>query len=113
MIFKEILFSTEILDHLLTQTFINMQQLERASHDTHLKGEKMDEIDLSNLLEDEDALLKAIGLSYMGLALYLGMKTKPIKRGEPLPEPRRPRTQVRTLSDMIRTMMEEAYGIER
>lgn len=73
----------------------------------------MDEIDLSNLLEDEDTLLKALGLSYLGLALYFGFKTKPIKRGIPPPEPKKPRTQARALSDMIRTMMEEAYGIER
>ncbi|KYK37608.1 MAG: hypothetical protein HXS48_02550 [Theionarchaea archaeon] len=73
----------------------------------------MDEIDLSNLLEDKDVLLKAVGLSYLGLALYFGLKTKPIKRGVPPPEPKRPRTQARTLSDMVRTMMEEAYGTER
>lgn len=72
----------------------------------------MDEIDLSNLLEDEDTLLKVAALSYMGLALYFGLKTKPVMRKEPTPQPK-PRTQARTLSDMIRTMMEEAYGIER
>lgn len=71
----------------------------------------MDRIDLSNLAEDEDTLLKIVGLSYFGLALYLGLKSKPMRKGEPAPEPK-PKTQARSLSDMIRMMMEEAYGTE-
>jgi hypothetical protein len=71
----------------------------------------MDELDWSDLLEDEDNLLKAIGLAYFGLGLYYGLKTKPMRRAEPPPEVK-PRTQARTLSDMIKKMIEEAYGIE-
>ena len=72
----------------------------------------MSDIDLSSLLEDKDALLKAVGLAYLGLGLYYGLKTKPIKKVE---EPSRPQPQTRahTLSEMIRTMMEEAYGIDK
>ncbi len=74
----------------------------------------MDEIDLSSLLKDRNTLLKVIALSYLGLALYLGLKKKPVKReAAPTPPPQEPRTQARTLSEMIRLMMEEAYGIER
>ena len=39
----------------------------------------MSDIDLSSLLEDKDSLLKAVGLAYLGLGLYYGLKTKPIK----------------------------------
>jgi hypothetical protein len=72
----------------------------------------MDTIDLSNLAEDKDTLLKIVGLSYFGLALYLGLKAKPVRKREPAPQPR-PKTEARSLSDMIRMMMEEAYGTEK
>ncbi|MBU7012598.1 MAG: hypothetical protein HXS46_18100 [Theionarchaea archaeon] len=74
----------------------------------------MDEIDLSNLLEDEDKLLKALGLAYFGLGLYLGLKQKPMLKREiaQAPSPAGPRTEARTLSEMIKKMIEEAYGIE-
>jgi hypothetical protein len=73
----------------------------------------MSDIDLSNLLEDKDTLLKAVGLAYLGLGLYFGLKTKPIKKAEEPPPRPEPRTRAHTLSEMIRTMMEEAYGIEK
>jgi hypothetical protein len=73
----------------------------------------MSDIDLSNLLEDKDTLLKAVGLAYLGLGLYFGLKTKPIKKAEEPPPRPEPRTRAHTLSEMIRTMMEEAYGMEK
>ena len=74
----------------------------------------MDDIDLSDLFKDEDNLLKAVGLAYLALGLYFGFKTKPIsKREVPSFKEPAPRTSARTLSDMIRTMMEEAYGIPK
>ncbi len=72
----------------------------------------MDEIDWSHLLEDEDMLLKAIALSYMGIGLYYGMKTKPMMRKEAFPQEQPKKTAARSLSDMIKKMIEEAYGIE-
>lgn len=69
----------------------------------------MDDIDLSDLLEDEDTLLKAIALGYMGIGLYLAMKKKP-PAVQKIPEtPVRPvKRTPQTLSEMIRMMMEEA-----
>ncbi len=72
----------------------------------------MSDIDLSSLTEDKDILLKAVGLAYFGLGLYFGLKTKPVKKAEEPPRPQ-PQTRAHTLSEMIRTMMEEAYGIEK
>ena len=73
----------------------------------------MSDIDLSSLLEEKDALLKGIGLAYLGLGIYFGLKTKPVRRAEEPPPRPQPRTRAHTLSEMIRTMMEEAYGIEK
>lgn len=72
----------------------------------------MDDIDLSHLLEDEETLLKALALSYFGVGLYYGLKTKPVMRREALPQVEPKKTTARTLSDMIKKMIEEAYGIE-
>lgn len=68
-------------------------------------------------MQDRKKMAKAIGLSYMGLGLYLAMKEKPkiIKKREEesFRTPRRKtRTAPRTLGDMIAKMIEEAYGIE-
>ena len=75
----------------------------------------MDEIDLSHLLEDEDMLLKALGLSYLAVGLYLGMKTKPItgRPAAPTAPTMQPRSTARSLSEMISKMIEETYGIEK
>lgn len=71
----------------------------------------MDTIDLSDLLEDEDTLLKITGLAYMGLGVYLAMRKKPLTTGvKPIPERQTEseKSSPRTLSEMIRMMMEEA-----
>jgi hypothetical protein len=75
----------------------------------------MDEIDLSHLLENEDMLLKAVGLSYLAVGLYFGMKTKPItgrRPAAPTAPVVQPRSTARSLSEMISKMIEETYGIE-
>lgn len=75
----------------------------------------MDEIDWSAIIEDEDALLKMTALSYFGVALYFALKKKPVAKKEPTPEvqPPPPQPELRSLSDIIGAMMEEAYGIEK
>ncbi|MBU7042928.1 MAG: hypothetical protein HXS47_04985 [Theionarchaea archaeon] len=71
----------------------------------------MDAIDLSDLVEDEDTLLKITALTYMGVGVYLAMRKKPLTAGvKTLPEPQtKPeKRSPQTLSEMIRMMMEEA-----
>jgi hypothetical protein len=69
----------------------------------------MKDIDLSDLLEDEDTLLKATALTYLGVGLYLAMrKEKPSVRRTPETPVKPVQRGPRTLSEMIRMMMEEA-----
>jgi hypothetical protein len=78
----------------------------------------MDDIKWSKIFKDKSMLLKAAGLTYMGLALYLAMKEKPKiirkREEETYRTPRKKvKTEPRTLGDMIARMIEETYGIER
>jgi hypothetical protein len=69
----------------------------------------MKDIDLSNLLEDEDTLLKAAALTYFGVGLYLAMrKKKPSVQRTPEAPAKPVQKGPRTLGEMIRMMMEEA-----
>ncbi|MGC1121067.1 MAG: hypothetical protein WBA22_08225 [Candidatus Methanofastidiosia archaeon] len=73
----------------------------------------MDDIDWENIFRNKESLLKAVALSYMGLALYLALKGKPPpKKVEPPPE-ERPRKRPLTLSEMIGKIIEETYGIQK
>jgi len=69
----------------------------------------MDDLDLSDFLEDEDALIMATALGYLGIGLYLAMK-KTTPTAQKIPEkPVKPvRKSPQTLGEMIRMMMEEA-----
>lgn len=82
------------------------------------RGEHMADIKWSKIFKDKNMLLKAAGLSYMGLGLYLAMKEKPKiipkRKEDTYRAPRkRVKTEPRTLGDMIAKMIEETYGIER
>ena len=70
--------------------------------------------DRETILADEDSVLKAIGLAYMGLGLYLGLKQPPPQKvREPVQEVRPRPVKPLSLGEAIAKMIEETYGIER
>ncbi len=73
----------------------------------------MDEINWEAILSDEDTLLKATALAYIGVGLYFGLKKKPIRKREPVREVQPRPEPPRSLSEMIAKMIEETYGIQR
>lgn len=72
------------------------------------------DIDWDALVEDEDALLRFMALSYIGLGLYYALRKKPpTPPVKAPPEVQQPPPKVETLSEVIGKWMEETYGLKK